>query len=106
MGYLSPIGKDGVLPVAKDGATYCQEGWGYTPPPPSQEGWGYPLMKVEQTHTCENTTSRHPSDAGGNYSETRTAVFSYVQGKKTVNFKIEVRDNDTLKSKLTPTFLG
>ena len=36
-------------------------GWGT----PLSAGWGTPPPKVGQTHTCENVTSRHPSDAGG-----------------------------------------
>ena len=37
--------------------------WGY--PPPS-DGWGYPLPLL--TGSCENITSRHPSDAGSKNS--------------------------------------
>ena len=65
-----------------DGVTPHQEGWG-TPQstpgmgvPPSGLGMGYtppcqldgvlPPPKVGQTHTCENITSRYPSNAGGN----------------------------------------
>ena len=65
-------------PIRKDEGTPCQEGWdipllermGY---PFHWEGWGMshkvcpPLPKVEQTHTCENLTFRHPSDADGNH---------------------------------------
>ena len=68
-------GRMGLLPVRKDGVNPQQEGWRY----PYQEGRGtyhlphqlvgVPLMKCEQTHTCENSTFPHPSDAGGKYAK-------------------------------------
>ena len=45
--------------------TPSQEGWG-TPLPVSWMGYPPPLPKVEQTHTCENITSRRTTYAGGN----------------------------------------
>ena len=51
----------GVPPVGKDGDT--PEGWRY---PQSGRMGIPPPRKVEQTHACENITSSHPSDAGGN----------------------------------------
>ena len=55
----TPFRKDGdtLSLVRKDGGTPLSAGSGYPPPP-----------KVGQTNTCENITSRHPSDAGGKYS--------------------------------------
>ena len=67
-----------------DGVPPCQEGWdtpqstpgmGVPPPiwtwvtvhPPPCQLDGVPSPpKVGKTHTCENITSRHPSNAGGN----------------------------------------
>ena len=79
----SPSWKIGVPPVRKDWSTPPVRKDGDTPPP-HQEGWGThhredggtappvrkdggtPSLKVRQTHTCENKTSCHLSDAGGN----------------------------------------
>ena len=48
----------------------------YAPPRWTDEGTP-PPPKVGQTHTCENITSRHPSDAGGKY-----VVYNSVNGVK------------------------
>ena len=76
-GYPSP--SQGGTPVLAGG--YPQLGLGYAPPP--QLGLGIPLERTwdqrprkelgtgvppecGQTHTCENSTCPHPSDADGN----------------------------------------
>ena len=41
-------------------------GMGYPPPTRPDLGWGTPSHKCGRTDTCENITSSHPSDAGGN----------------------------------------
>ena len=58
------IRKNGVAPLlGKDGGTPHQNLMGV---PPCWRMGVTPHPKVEQTHTCENITSHHPSDAGGN----------------------------------------
>ena len=51
--------------------TPYQEGWGI----PHQPDGGTPPPKVEQTHTCENITSRHPSDAGGKNPDNESLTY-------------------------------
>ena len=52
-GYSPPPGKDLGPETMKGPRTWDQRPWGTLPPP------------CGQTHTCENSTFPHPSDAGG-----------------------------------------
>ena len=65
---VSPIGKDGVPLSGLDGGT-----------PPLSAGGVPPSPKIEQTHTCEKITSRHPSDAGGNKQDFIFGTVSNLQ---------------------------
>ena len=66
MEYPPPIKKDGVLPYQLDGVFGVFPSVKKDGVPPSAR-WGTPL-KVEQTRTCENITSRRTTYAGGNYT--------------------------------------
>ena len=71
-GGTPPIKKDGVHPLLGRMGAYPPSGMiGYAPqwgrmgyPHSSGPDGGTLPPKVGQTHTCENITSRHPSDAG------------------------------------------
>ena len=57
---------DGVSPQSAGwGTPHPDLGWG-TPLPCQLDGITPPPLKVEQTHTCENITSRRTTYAGGN----------------------------------------
>ena len=73
-GYIPPLPSAGwrySRSIRKDGVACNQEWWGYPPPhqpdgvPPLAE-WGTLPPPSEQKDSCENITSRHPSDSGGN----------------------------------------
>ena len=64
-GYPPSQVRMGGTPYSDPGREYPPSGPGKGVPPVGKDG-GTPPPEVEQTHTCENITSRHPSDAGSN----------------------------------------